>query len=209
MQKFIRVAQHAGSWYDSNADRLNTELTNYLNQAENTMPAEGKFKALIGPHAGFRFSGPTAAWAYKNLAQQVSEFDRVVLIGPSHKVYLDWIGTTACKEWETPLGNIKVDEEAVNNLVQASDASSEDVQIAKIRKEIEENEHSLEMHIPFIQKIYLDNGRADDLRLVPLMVGDIPEAKYAAYAELLLPLFLDERTIFLISSDFCHWGKSF
>ena len=78
-------------------------------QAEVTLPAEGRFKALIGPHAGFRFSGPTAAWAYKNLAQKVGEINRVVLLGPSHKVYLDWIGTTACTEWATPLGNITVD----------------------------------------------------------------------------------------------------
>ena len=91
------------------------------------MPAAGKFKALIGPHAGLAYSGPCAAWAYKNLAQKVGEFDRVVLMGPSHKVYLDWIGTTACKEWATPLGNITVDEDAVGQLVEASAAASGDI----------------------------------------------------------------------------------
>ena len=71
-------------------------------------------------------------------------------MGPSHKVYLDWIGTTACKQWATPLGNINVDEDAVNQLVEASAAASGDIQIAQIRKEVEENEHSLEMHISYI-----------------------------------------------------------
>ena len=93
-----------------------------MDGAEVTLPAEGgKLKAIIGPHAGLAYSGPTAAWAYKNLAQQVAGFDRVVLIGPSHKVYLDWIGTTACDEWATPLGNIRVDEETVQRLCQDSE----------------------------------------------------------------------------------------
>ena len=96
----------------------------------------------------------------------------------------------------------------MNGLVAAADAV-QGIEINKIRKEVEENEHSLEMHLPYIEKIFRDGGRAADLKLVPLMVGDIPEAKYRAYAEVLLPLFLDERTVFVISSDFCHWGQRF
>ena len=210
MQKnLVRLAKHAGSWYTDDPASLNQELDGYLAQAQVTIPSQGKFKALIGPHAGLAYSGPCAAWAYKNLAQKVGEFERVVLLGPSHKVYLDWIGTTACKEWQTPLGNIKVDEEAVNQLVQASEASTGDIQINPIRKDVEENEHSLEMHISYIQKVFRDGGRAETMKLVPLMVGDIPESKYAAYAEVLLPLFLDDKTVFVVSSDFCHWGQRF
>ena len=91
-------------------------MAGYLASADLTLPNEGKFKALIGPHAGLRYSGPNAAWAYKNMAAKVGDIDRVVLLGPSHKVYLDWIATTACQEWQTPLGNIKVDEEVINSL---------------------------------------------------------------------------------------------
>jgi len=84
-----------------------------------TLPQDcSKLKALIGPHAGLAYSGPTAAWAYKNLTVCAPQIDRVVLLGPSHKVYLDWIGTTTCSEWQTPLGNIKVDTETVGQLVQ-------------------------------------------------------------------------------------------
>ena len=169
----------------------------------------GAFKALIGPHAGFRFSGPTAAWAYKNLAQSAAQIERVVLLGPSHKVFLDWIGTTACQEWETPLGNIKIDEETINMLVEQSSAHQGGIKIMPIRKEVEENEHSLEMHLPYIQKVFLDAGRAESLKLVPLMVGDIPEDKYQAYAEILAPLLMDDKTVFIVSSDFCHWGQRF
>ena len=65
----MREAQHAGSWYSDSTERLDAELTQYLEDANVTLPDEGgKLKAIIGPHAGFRFSGPTSAWAYKNLA---------------------------------------------------------------------------------------------------------------------------------------------
>ena len=77
-------------------------------------------KAIIGPHAGFRYSGSTAAHAYINLQARVKDFDRVVLLGPSHKVYLDFVGTTACSEWATPLGNLQIDREAVESLCAAS-----------------------------------------------------------------------------------------
>ena len=66
-------------------------------------PVNKLIKAIIGPHAGFRFSGPNAAWAYKTVADQ---YDTIFVLGPSHKVSLDFIATTDCQEWETPLGNL-------------------------------------------------------------------------------------------------------
>jgi AmmeMemoRadiSam system protein B len=71
---------------------------------------------LIGPHAGFVFSGPNAAWAYK--AVDPNAYDRVFILGPSHKVFLDFMATTACSQWETPIGSLKVDLELVGQLCQ-------------------------------------------------------------------------------------------
>ena len=71
-------------------------------------------KAIIGPHAGYRYSGPTAAWAYKNIDPLL--YERVFLLGPSHKVYMDFIGTTQCDEWATPLGNLPIDKGVVKEL---------------------------------------------------------------------------------------------
>ncbi len=79
-------------------------------------------KALIGPHAGFRYSGPTAAWAYRNITQP-DRYSRVLLLGPSHKVSLDFCATTMCDEWATPLGNLKVDKEGVKALCALGDGS--------------------------------------------------------------------------------------
>ena len=69
----------------------------------------------------------------------------------------------------------------------------------------EENEHSLEMHLPYISKIFSEKK----ISLLPLMVGSIPSKKLPDYAKALLPYFMDERTLFVVSSDFCHWGERF
>ena len=155
----IRSATHAGSWYDGNAKSLDSELAGYLADADLTQPAGTKLKALIGPHAGLRYSGPTAGWAYKNMAQCAGDYNRVVLMGPSHKVYLDFIATTVCDEWETPLGNVTVDREAVEAMCKAAEASDSKIEIAQVRTSAEENEHSLEMHLPFIEKVFQDAGK--------------------------------------------------
>ena len=69
--------------------------------------SQKNLRALIVPHAGLRWSGPNAAWAYKNIMDS-NQYDTIFILGPSHKVYLDFAATTICDEWETPLGNLKV-----------------------------------------------------------------------------------------------------
>lgn len=75
------------------------------------------------------------------------------MLGPSHKVYLDFVATTACDEWATPLGNLTVDREWVDKLCDSSDEDN-GVSFGKIAVKHEENEHSLEMHLPFIKKVF-------------------------------------------------------
>lgn len=74
------------------------------------MPAEGKVKALIAPHSHLDNSGANAAWTYKNLAAKVGDIDRIVLLGPSHRpLDCDYICTTTCTNWVSPMGVLKVD----------------------------------------------------------------------------------------------------
>ena len=115
-KKLIREAFHAGSWYSNNRAQLAEELKVNLEKAETQLPSDKKLKALIGPHAGFRFSGPNAAWAYKNV--KPGDFDRVFILGPSHKIGFEFIVSTECGEWETPLGNLKVDNKTVEDICQ-------------------------------------------------------------------------------------------
>jgi AmmeMemoRadiSam system protein B len=74
-----------------------------------------------------------------------------------------------------------------------------------LSKKDEENEHSLEMHLPYIFKIFGERK----FKLVPLMVGQTKVSDLPKYAEILGPLFMDKKTLFIVSSDFCHWGEDF
>jgi AmmeMemoRadiSam system protein B len=111
----IRKAFHAGSWYTNKPKDLNSELSQNLGLAVKS--TQNLVKALIGPHAGYAYSGPNAAWAYININPEC--YDRVFILGPSHKVYLDFVATTTCQEWETPIGNLPVDLEIVQSLCKA------------------------------------------------------------------------------------------
>ena len=84
-----RKASHAGDWYSSKASVLNSQLDGYLKKAKaDTKLTEGKIlTAIIGPHAGLEYSGPTSAWAYINI--EPTKYKRVILLGPSHYLYLD------------------------------------------------------------------------------------------------------------------------
>ncbi|TNV76614.1 hypothetical protein FGO68_gene2581 [Halteria grandinella] len=198
----IRKAEHAGSWYTAEKDILQQQLVDFLKSSQ-SHKSDGKLlKALIGPHAGYRYSGPTAAWAYANVnAEQVKKTTRIFLLGPSHKVFLEFIATTHCTEWATPLGNWKIDVEVVQKL-----CSLDGEMFQQIDKKYEENEHSLEMHLPYLRHVFASNP---DVKLIPLMVGHLPDETFDKYGAILAPYFLDPESLFVISTDFCHWGKRF
>lgn len=145
------------------------------------------------------YSGPTAAWAYKNI--EPKNYDRVVLLGPSHHLPMRQVGLTSCQEWATPLGNLSIDLESNSSL--AEDSSS----FIELIKRADEDEHSLEMHTPYIRKIFNDANH--EIQLLPLMIGQVQKSDLKKYANKLMHLFLDPRTLFVISSDFCHWGEDF
>lgn len=191
----IRNASHAGSWYTENATELEEELDDYLSKAEKTLPA-GKLKGIIGPHAGFSYSGPTAAWAYINI--DPTEYKRVFLLGPAHKVYLDGCALSQCSIFETPLGNIDIDLDTVKALRDTGEFK--EFSLAK-----DEDEHSLEMHLPYIKKIFGDHP----FKLVPIVVGSIDHKKEQKFGKILSEYVEDEENLFVISSDFCHWGDNF
>ena len=110
----IRKAAKAGTWYKSDPQALAKDLSGYMSSANKTLNTP-LLKAVIGPHAGFDYSGPTAAWAYKNI--DASQYSRVVLLGPSHSLGFQQIGLTACSQWATPLGNLSVDTVSTNEFL--------------------------------------------------------------------------------------------
>ena len=101
-----RKATHAGSWYSSDRAELAGELAGWLSEAQATC---GAARAIIAPHAGYSYSGPTAAWAYKHIDR--SGIRRVFLLGPSHHVHMSRCALTTCTQYSTPLGPLPIDQQ--------------------------------------------------------------------------------------------------
>ncbi|EPQ60778.1 UPF0103-domain-containing protein, partial [Gloeophyllum trabeum ATCC 11539] len=196
-----RRATHAGSWYTDDGNELDQELSEWL---EAVRPAEDEHfsppikgcKAIIAPHAGYSYSGPTAAWAYKSI--DVTGIKRVFILGPSHHVYLDGCALSKCKEYETPIGNLPLDLSTIQELRATGHFSD-------MSLDTDEDEHSIEMHIPYVRKVF----EGMDITIVPILVGAINKDKEASYGSLLAPYLARDDTFCVVSSDFCHWGTRF
>lgn len=182
----IRPAAVAGLFYPDDPSQLKSDILDYLGQANphsSTTP-----KAIIAPHAGYIYSGPVAASAYKLIEPAANKINQVILLGPSHRVALRGIATPAADYFATPLGNIKVNQSLCHEL--------EQLDFVQPNPAAHQQEHSLEVHLPFLQLIL------DDFELVPLVVGDCDSA---SVSQLLEPLWDREDTLIIISSDLSHF----
>jgi len=196
-----RRATHAGTWYNVNQNRLNNDLTSWLAAVEPfpdeeyEPPIKG-CKAIIAPHAGYAYSGSTAAWAYKSIDPE--GIKRIFVLGPSHHVYMDGCALPTMAEYATPIGNLPLDLDTIAELRATG-------QFVDMSLSTDEDEHSIEMHLPYIRKVF--KGR--DIALVPILVGGISKDKEITFGRLLASYFAREDTICVVSSDFCHWGTRF
>ncbi|OAA62403.1 DUF52 domain containing protein [Niveomyces insectorum RCEF 264] len=183
------------SWYTSNPEALSAELDEWLDDVPTAvdghrLPIPGA-RAIIAPHAGYRYSGPCAAWAYKSL--DLSKAKRVFLLGPSHTYYLRGCALTTFEKYATPFGDFQVDADVVGELRATG-------KFKDIPRQNDVREHSLEMHLPYIWKS-LERKAVDGASawptLVPIMVGDGDAAAERDYGTLLMPYLEDPTTVFV------------
>lgn len=191
--KKIRKPTHANSWYSGVEATLSGELEKALAEGNACKMTEGLAKGVIVPHAGYRFSLPTAACAFASINPDL--YTRIILIGPSHHAYFQGCGLPTCMVYRTPLGEIEIDEEVVTELGKVKG-------FTQLEQGVEEEEHSLEMQLPLIKKVF--GARA--IKLVPIMAGDVGELLYPSISFALSRFVADKESLFVISSDFCHWG---
>ncbi|HEC90501.1 MAG TPA: AmmeMemoRadiSam system protein B [Alphaproteobacteria bacterium] len=184
---YIRRPAVAGAFYPGPADELEAAVKGYMAATE--APAgEAVPKAIIAPHAGYIYSGPVAANAYAYLAPAKNRITRVVLLGPCHRVAIDGLALSAAEAFATPLGNIPIDRQAVGLIL--------DMPQVRIFEAAHMDEHSLEVHLPFLQVVLAD------FSLVPLAVG---RASAADVAEVLEELWGAGETLIVVSSDLSHY----
>ena len=145
-------------------------------------------KAIIAPHAGYIYSGPVAASVYARLASGAERIRRVVLLGPAHRVALQGLALPGVAAFETPLGEIPIDQ-------QATDALSGLSQVI-VSAEAHAFEHSLEVHLPFLQSLL------GHFTLVPLVVG---QASAEEVSQVLERVWGGDETLIVVSSDLSHY----
>jgi len=150
----IRPAAVAGSWYPASAERLGRDVDAYVAAAGTAdVPAP---RAIVVPHAGLRYSGPVAAYAYH--ATRQARYSSIVLVGPSHFVGFNGVSIWPQGAWQTPFGAVQVDEELARAIAVQSPAVVDN-------REALGREHSLEMQLPFIAHLL------PDVPIVPMVMG--------------------------------------
>jgi AmmeMemoRadiSam system protein B len=185
----VRLPAAAGRFYPADPAELRDLIRVLLSQAP---PPDGPApKALIAPHAGYLYSGPIAASAYAQLAPVRDVVTRVVLLGPSHFVAVDGLAATSAEAFATPLGVVPLDVEALRQIAKLPQV--------RVLDEAHEREHSLEVHLPFLQTVL------NRFTLVPLAVG---EATPEEIGQVLEVLWGGPETRFVISSDLSHYCDS-
>ena len=182
-----RPAAVAGMFYPASTAELSRQVDELLAAAADRERAPAP-KALIAPHAGYVYSGPIAANAYAQIRSQRGRIRRVVLLGPVHRVPVRGLALPAVARFATPLGDVEIDAEAV--------AAVRDLPQVVESSLAHAAEHSLEVHLPFLQRLL------GDFSLVPLAVGD---ATAEEVAEVLDRLWGGEETLIVVSSDLSHY----
>lgn len=190
MEAKIRKPAVAGSFYAGDAKELRQDVQNCFSRCKN--PLMENVQAVIVPHAGYVFSGVTAASAFAAINPD-AEYEHIFLLGPSHHVYLGKasvnIGASA---YATPLGNVPVDTALCKDLMEKSD----DITYAP---EAHESEHCLEVELPFLQ-YHMKKIPS----IVPIIIATQELTTLKKIADTLKP-YLNEKNLFVISSDFSHY----
>ncbi len=187
--RVIRKAAVSGSFYPDDPTQLRQAVNTFLasistKQIPETIPP----KALIVPHAGYSYSGSTAAKAFATIQSSHRDIKRVVLLGPSHRVGFRGIAFCSSDYFSTPLGTVPVDHSAF--------AAISTIPGVVLLDQAHAEEHSLEVQLPFLQSIL------DDFSVVPLVVGDIDAAQVAKVIE---KLWGSNETLIIVSSDLSHF----
>ncbi len=190
-ERNVRPATQADRFYEGNPDTLSREVDSLLTLHANDASYD-RVAAIIVPHAGYEFSGYVAAAAYMALPKK-HHYKRIILLGPSHYEWLDGASVNSeADAYATPLGEVKVDSQAVQQIIAADS-------VFTYRPKAHDREHCLEVQLPFLQRLM------DEVPpIVPIIISTNDYTKLERIAHALRP-FLNDETLFIISSDFSHY----
>jgi AmmeMemoRadiSam system protein B/AmmeMemoRadiSam system protein A len=186
----VKEPSVAGAFYPAEKQTLSKWVDDFLARAEENN-VEGRLIALIAPHAGYRYSGAVAGYTYKHL--QNKDIKTVILIGPSHYASFRGASVYAKGSWKTPLGKVKIDSDIAGSLIN----KTADVTFFP---DAFEKEHSLEVQVPFIQRL------SKRIKIVPILIGTPTRESFHFLTSRLVEIMKNNRkTIIIASTDFSHY----
>ena len=192
----IRPAVVAGMFYPGHEKELRNAVQNYLQiagEAESELKIDlseiTTIRMLIVPHAGYIYSGNTAAFAYQYLHQLKNKIRRVILLGPAHRFRLTGAALPGVDGFQTPLGLITLDSELMEKIL-------DDYSWINVIDQAHAEEHCLEVQLPFLQETL------NEFKIVPIVVG---ETDSELLAQMILNFSDDDQTLIVISTDLSHY----
>ncbi len=202
-----RRTQYAGSWYEGNGEKLKLQLKDYLENAHSIpdksscarLHSQNKdftqpILAIISPHAGYMYSGQTAAFAYKAASKQ-NNIKRVFLLGPSHHIAIKGAALPQNNSFATPLGDIELDTDTLVEL--------KSYPMFSVHNNVHQIEHSLELQLPFIKYCF------PNAKLIPIVIGHLDDDSEVRLIGEILKGFVGKDDLVVVSSDFTHYGPRY
>ncbi len=185
-------------WYDADPDRLRASIDTYLRHAKVTRDL-GQIIGIIAPHAGYRYSGPVAAYAYRQIMGK--KYDTVVVVAPNHRdPRLSFTSVLTAGGYQTPLGTVPVDEDIAKAV--ADFDPTDNVRASEIGhfvNNLGEAEHSVEIQLPFLQEVL------GDFKLVPVVMGDQSEKACVMLARATASAVRGKNVLLVASTDLSHF----
>ena len=184
----VRKPFVAGSFYFADSSDLSSMIDQFLNNAD--VKVKGEIYGIVSPHAGYVYSGQTAAFAFEALKNKRKKL--VILLGPSHRYYVKGFSVYDEGKWQTPLGTVSIDEDFAEKLESYSD-------LIENEPEAHSREHSLEVQIPFLQKVL------KDFKIVPIVFNTERISELSVLADALYEELKDRNDwVIVVSSDLYH-----
>ncbi len=185
----LRPSPIAGTWYPANPKSLSASIDEYLINV-NLPKIHGQVIGVIAPHAGYRYSGAVAAYAFATLRGLTP--DLVVVLSPFHNYHSHPLLTTKHQAYSTPLGTIEIDQTALSEL-----QNHLNIPITPIPND---KEHSLEIELPFLQRVL-----KNDFKLLPIMIRAQEEFVAQQLGEALAQTLKDKNALLVASTDLSHF----
>lgn len=182
----VREPAVAGAFYPSDENELKKMIEGYLKKAGDTK-ISGRLRGLVVPHAGYVYSGLTAAYGYKLLMKQKTQPEKILLFGPAHYGMFVGAAESGSTTWMTPIGPVNAGSIA---------SKIEDKGLMHTYPQVHRQEHCLEVQLPFLQKVM-----KNQFTVYPVLTGEINPAMLANAVE---PL-IDDDTLYIASSDLSHY----